>query len=103
MTRAGYYHCPADDDAEEQGWMSNPDLNYHLRVRTRLDERGNVIDAQYGKIYMDFEAKSNPNVPCFGDFTYYLNPVPNDRNVEFGENLFKNLDVQRYEKFFIVP
>ena len=83
--------------------MSNPDLNYHLRVRTRLDERGNVIDAQYGKIYMDFEAKSNPNVPCFGDFTYYLNPVPNDRNVEFGENLFKNLDVQRYEKFFIVP
>ncbi|MBQ9345331.1 MAG: hypothetical protein IJT88_08990 [Kiritimatiellae bacterium] len=103
LIRAGYYHCPADDDAAEQGWMSNPDLNYYLRVRTRLDERGNVIDAQYGKIYMDFEAKPNPNVPCFGDFTYYLNPVPNDRNIEFGENLFKNLDVLRYEKAFLFP
>jgi hypothetical protein len=38
--------------------------------------------AHYGKIYGDFM-----------NFTYYLNPTPNDRNVEFDpkRNLFTNL------------
>ena len=104
LTRKSYYACPPDDDAAERGWLPNPDMNYYLRVRTRLDENGNVISAHYGKVYMDFTVKPYPNGGgIFGDFTYYLNPVSNDRNVEFGENLFKNLDVHRYEKFFIVP
>lgn len=57
-------------------------LNFFLRVRTILDEKGNVKSAQYGKIYGDFL-----------DFTYYLNPTPNDRNVEFdpNQNLLKKL------------
>lgn len=44
---------------------------------------GNIISAQYGKIYGDFLA-----------FTYYLNPSPNDRNVEFDpdQNLFGGRD-----------
>ena len=46
--------------------------NYYIRVRTKLDEKGNVISAHYGKIYGDFM-----------NFTHYLNPTPNDRNVEF--------------------
>jgi hypothetical protein len=56
--------------------------NYFFRVRTVLDERGNVKSALYGKIYGDFMR-----------FTYYLNPTPNDRNVEFDpkQNLIKNL------------
>jgi len=104
MTRKGYYHCPADDEAEERGWLPNPDIDYYLRVRTELDEEGNVVSAQYGKVYMDFDVRPYANDGgVFGDFTYYLNPVPNDRNVEFGENLFKDLDGQKYEKFFIVP
>ncbi|HWD91715.1 MAG TPA: carboxypeptidase-like regulatory domain-containing protein [Verrucomicrobiae bacterium] len=52
--------------------MNNPDHNYFFRVRTVLDERGKVKSALYGKIYGDFM-----------QFTYYLNPTPNDRNVEF--------------------
>ncbi len=47
-----------------------------------MDERGNIVSAHYGKIYGDFM-----------QFSYYLNPTPNDRNVEFDpkQNLLKNL------------
>jgi hypothetical protein len=53
--------------------------NYFFRVRTVLDENGEVKSAHYGKIYGDFL-----------HFRYYLNSTPNDRNVEFDpkRNLF---------------
>jgi len=53
---------------------SNYDENakYFFRVRTVLDENGTVKSALYGKIYGDFM-----------QFTYYLNPTPNSRNIEF--------------------
>lgn len=56
---------------------------YLFRVRTVLDEKGNVKTALYGKIYGDFM-----------QFRYYLNPSPNDRNIEFdqGHNLFPGKD-----------
>jgi hypothetical protein len=57
---------------ETAKWDYNPNRNYFFRIRTILDEKGNVKSAQYGKIYGDFM-----------HFTYYLNPTPNDRNVEF--------------------
>ena len=55
---------------------------YLFRVRTTIDDRGNIVNACYGKIYGDFM-----------QFSYYLNPTPNDRNVEFDpqQNLMKNL------------
>jgi len=57
--------------------------NYYVRVRTKLDDSGNVISAHYGKIYGDFMK-----------FTHYLNPTPNDRNIEFNpnRNLLKKLN-----------
>ena len=57
--------------------------NYFFRVRTVLDEHGNVRSALYGKIYGDFT-----------QFRYYLNPTPNSRNIEFNpkQNLLKGLD-----------
>jgi hypothetical protein len=60
----------------------NSNHNYYFRVRTVLDENGNVKSALYGKIYGDFM-----------EFAYYLNPTPNDRNVEFDpkQNLFDGL------------
>ena len=104
LTRKGYYACPSDDGAEERGWMPNKDKCAYLRVRTRLDENGTVVSAHYGKIYKDFEVNPQPKEEgVFGDFSYYFNPVPNDRNIEFGKNLFKNLDVLRYEKAFLFP
>lgn len=69
------------------GQPSNSDMNnekksYYFRVKTVLDEQGKVKSALYGKIYGDFM-----------QFRYYLNPTPNDRNVEFDpkQNLLKNL------------
>ena len=50
----------------------DPNRNYYFRVRTILDEDGNIVSAHYGKIYGDF-----PNI------IHYFNPTPNDRNVEF--------------------
>lgn len=62
--------------------MNNPAKSYYFRIRTVLDERGNVIRTLYGKIYGDFM-----------QFRYYLNPTPNDPDVEFDptKNLVKNL------------
>jgi hypothetical protein len=56
--------------------------NYYIRVRTKVDDRGNIVSAHYGKFYGDFM-----------QFKYYLNPTINDRNVEFDpkQNLMKNL------------
>lgn len=48
---------------------------YFIRVRTRLDKAGNIVSAHYGKIYGDFMK-----------MTYYLNPTPGDRNLEFDTN-----------------
>jgi hypothetical protein len=45
---------------------------YLFRVRTALNQEGKVVSAHYGKIYGDFM-----------QFSYYLNPTPNDRNIEF--------------------
>jgi len=61
---------------------NNPNGNYFVRVRTMLDENGNVKSALYGKIYGDFM-----------QFQYYLNPTPNSRNVEFNprQNLLGGL------------
>jgi hypothetical protein len=51
-------------------------------VRTVKDHEGNIVSAHYGKIYGDFM-----------QFTYYLNPTPNDRNIEFDpkQNLLQGL------------
>jgi hypothetical protein len=56
---------------------------YLFRVRTVLDNNGNVVSTHYGKIYGDFM-----------QFTYYLNPTPNDRNIEFDpkQNLVQGLE-----------
>lgn len=52
--------------------MNNPNRDYFFRVRTVLDPNGHIKSALYGKIYGDFM-----------QFSYYLDPTPNDRNVEF--------------------
>ena len=65
------------------------DQNYFLRVRTKKDDKGNIVSALYGKMSGDFQFDERGRVT----FTYYLNPTPNDRNVEFdpAKNLFTGL------------
>lgn len=68
-----------------QPTKNNYDSNviYLFRVRTAVDDRGNIVSAHYGKIYGDFM-----------QFSYYLNPTPSDRNIEFDpkQNLLGGLD-----------
>ena len=67
VTRVNISHPP-----EKVKWDYDPNRNYFFRVRTVLDANGNVKSALYGKIYGDFM-----------QFTYYINPTPNSRNMEF--------------------
>ena len=68
------------------------DLNYIFRVRTKCDAQGTITNALYGKIYGTLEHRINGAKGVFG-CTYYLNPTPNDRNLEYDpkRNLFKGL------------
>lgn len=64
-----------------------------FRVRTVLDDKGNIVSARYGKIYGPIEyGESDTNLGGTVRFTYYLNPTDNDRNLEFdpSQNLMPN-------------
>ncbi len=52
---------------------------YTFRIRTMYDDRGEIKSALYGKIYGDFDVETL----CGVSFLYYLNPTPNDRNLEW--------------------
>jgi len=64
------------------------DVGFFLRTRVQLDKAANIISANYCKIHEDIVFN-----PSNGEihFTYYYNPVPNDRNLEFNpkDNLFR--------------
>jgi hypothetical protein len=62
------------------------DVGFFLRTRVRLDQDGKIISANYTKVMGDFEFRGGGGV----SFTYYFNPVANDRNLEFDpkKNLF---------------
>ena len=64
---------------------------YFFRVRT-VEQDGQIVSARYGKIRGGIEVfphDPNPKVV----FTYYFNPTPNDRNLEWDpkKNLFGGL------------
>jgi hypothetical protein len=67
--------------------------NYFFRIRTVLDEDGKVVSAQYGKIDGDIRFSPIGSKTCSLMFTYYCNPEPNGRNMEFDpkSNLLKGL------------
>jgi hypothetical protein len=78
---------------------SEPASGYFFRVRTVLDENGNVKSALYGKIQGDVRFYVGTKAPRAGiGFQYYLNPTPNSRNVEFDpkQNLLGGL--QSFER-----
>ena len=68
---------------------SNYDENrcFCFRIRTRRDDRGRIVGAYYGKIYGDitFVYQFRPEfVPVASVYmSYYLNPTPLDRNLEW--------------------
>ena len=85
-------------DTPTGGWKhndreANKDLNYYFRVRTEMDDQGNVTNALYGKIYGDFALDPINSKTLLVFFNFYFNPNSNSRNVEFDpkRNLSQNL------------
>ena len=54
-----------------------------VRVRTVLDDAGNIVSARYGKVYGPVEYGEEEQGGGGVRFVYYLNPTGNDRNLEF--------------------
>jgi hypothetical protein len=73
--------------------MKNDEKNYYFRVRTVMDDKGNIVSALYGKIYDGIEYFPVESKTAKVRFTYYINPTPNDRGMEFERkrSLFTNL------------
>ena len=71
--------------------------NFIYRIRTEVDDSGEVTSALYGKIHGDIRlgnyAGLHENKPYIV-FDYYLNPEINSRNLEFDprKNLFNDLN-----------
>ena len=76
----GYHKDNLEHSDPESG-----DQNYFFRVRSE-NKYGMAANSLYGKIHGDFKWGIDGEL----EFTYYLNPTPNDRNVEFDpdKNLF---------------
>lgn len=64
---------------------------YIFRIRSVTDEQGKITEALYGKVRGPIRFFNCTERVV--QFTYYLNPTPNDRNLEFDptRNLFKDL------------
>lgn len=67
--------------------------SYVYRVRTVLDEKGQVVSALYGKLRGDIRLDPINSKTAIVLFTYYLNGESNSRNLEFDptRNLFGEL------------
>lgn len=55
---------------------------YFLRLRTVVDEKGNILYAHYAKVMGGFIWYPSAKIR----FQYHYNPTPNDRNLEFDPN-----------------
>ncbi len=84
-------------DGENGNKGSTEDANYIFRSRVVLDESGQIKSCHYGKLLDAVDVASRSGYPDGNpivSFTYYFNPTPNDRNLEFDpeKNLFKDLE-----------
>lgn len=77
------------DEGNRYNDMDRLDQNYTFRIRSERDNSGTITNALYGKMYGPIKFNQSKSVK----FTYYLNPTPNDRNLEYDpkRNLFKGV------------
>ena len=83
----------------EQSSSSSQNKDYFFRVRTKKNNDGKIVRALYGKIQNSLDAEVRIGGTRL-QITYYLNPTPNDRNMEFDpkQNLMKN--TSQFEKVY---
>jgi uncharacterized protein YceK len=80
--QGGQYYC--DDTVKNECEKSPP---FMIRIRSATNSEGVVANAYYGKIRnIDFSIPFQSRAQERGvslKFVYYVNPTPNDRNLEF--------------------
>lgn len=64
---------------ESVGDQWSESQNYFFRVRSQQDRNGSITNALYGKIRGPIKCLTDGRI----EFTYYLNPTPNDRTMEY--------------------
>ena len=75
---------------DKQKLIDERTQNHFFRIRTELDEQGNVASALYGRMeYLEYSLVGRFQ---YIRFYYWFNPTPNDRNLEWDgkTNLFSN-------------
>ena len=76
-------------------WETNSTsaTNYFFRIRTQYGEKKEIKSALYGKLLGPIVVNVQSTKTAKLNFTYYLNPTPLDRNMEFDpeKNLFKSI------------
>lgn len=82
-----YVYERTSDKIIQDSKLSEHDIMV-FRVRSETNEQGKIVKASYGKIYGPLKFAQGPKKLI--EFTYYFNPTPNDRNLEFDgkNNLF---------------
>lgn len=89
----GYSATFALSESSTNYFKPREDESLLLRIRSTTNAAGMIGHAFYGKIRgcVSFDVRRHPTGVV--KFTYYLNPTPNDRNLEFDptKNLFTNL------------
>lgn len=82
----------------EQGHSYAQDKDYFFRVRTKKDNEGKTVSSLYGKIRKSLDVEVRKSGTRL-QMVYYLNPTPNDRNMEFDPK--RNLaDVTPFEEVY---
>ncbi len=83
FSMGGEWHSKRFSDTDENRC-------YTFRIRSKHDEKGNLVEAYYGKVYGDFKFEGDLERGIISvRFLYYLNPTPLDRNLEW--DLMTNL------------
>ena len=78
------YHQNGEDWDCQNYKDDKSDRAISFRIRSRYDDKGNLKNAYYGKIYGDFEIQGDEKRGLVSiSFLYYLNPTPLDRNLEW--------------------
>ncbi len=85
------------EGAQDAEYTADESKHYFMRVRSVVGPDGKLLQSNYAKVYHDVifdpRMKKNEKGAAWIRFTYYFNPIPNDRNLEFDvtHNLFERL------------
>jgi len=84
------FNCKSESPSVRKEINFSSDMYLVFQSRIKKDKNGNILSVNCGKIYpMRFDYGEAPSDKGQGrvEFSYYFNPTPNDRNLEFdGKN-----------------